>query len=186
MNNQEIMNKPLTAEEAKNLKFPCLLEVWDFKNRRGYCDIIDHITGKGRFVTNTGVEWHHAAVPSPEIAEAMRKQFGTQSEYPKRMLVWNDDESDAGPRIVLSDLGEKAKGRYIIVNQSSENEYQNGELFNWSYYSHAKPIPEPDQIAQEIAQLRQRLADLEAKHNQQSRYLEIITQQINGIKTQIK
>lgn len=79
--------------------------MWDVNNRTGYCAIIDQITVKGRFETNLGAHWPNAALPSPEIAEAMRKQFAPKSEYPKRMLVWNDDESKADPRIVLADLG---------------------------------------------------------------------------------
>ena len=162
------MNKPLTPEEAKKLTFPCLLEVWDLRNRGGHCAIIDHITGKGRFITTTGAEWQHAALPSTEITEAMRKQFGTQSEYPKQMLVWEYVEEEAQPRIVLADLGEKAKIRYIVVCKDHEPEFEKGGTFYSVPYSHAKPIPEPDPISQEIAELRQRLADLEAKHNQQS------------------
>lgn len=162
------MNKPLTAEEAKQLTFPCLLEVWDFKNRSGQYTLITNITPKGNFVTPAGGIWHNAALPAPEIAEAMRKQFGDQSEFPKRMLVWDDDESKANPRIVLTDLGKNAKNRYVVVKEIFETEFENGEMFNWTFYRNAKPIPDPDPIAQEIAEIRQRLADLEAKHSQQS------------------
>lgn len=166
-------NPPLTSEEAKNLTFPCLLEVWDYKNRTGHYVIISHITGKGSFVTTTGIEWHHAAVPSPEIAEAMRKQFGIQSEYPKRMLVWDYDESNAKERIVLADLGEKAQVGYIAVHPTYEHKFQNGQPFSWTCYAHAKPLPKGED------QLLEQLSELEKQ-------LEIITQQINGIKTQIK
>lgn len=162
------MNKPLTPEEAKNLTFPCLLEVWDFKNRSGQYTLITNITERGHFATPAGAIWRNAALPSPEIAEAMRKQFGSLNEYPKRMLVWDDDESNANPRIVLTDLGKNAKNRYVVVKEIFETEFKNGETFNWTFYKNAKPIPEPDPIAQEIAELRQRLADLEAKHSQQS------------------
>lgn len=174
MNNQEIMNKPLTAEEAKNLTFPCLLEVWDFKSRDGHHALITHMTQKGHFVTPVGAVYQKAAIPSPEIAEAMRKQFAPKSEYPKRMLVWDDDESKAEPRIVLADLGEKVKDRYIIVHEKDESEFEKGEIMvSWSFYEKAKPIPEVED------QLREQLSELEKQ-------LEIITQQINGIKTQIK
>lgn len=162
------MNKPLTPEEAKNLTFPCLLEVWDFKSMGTYHAIIAHITEMGNFETTKGVCWKNAALPSTEITEAMRKQFGTQSEYPKRMLVWNDDVAGAQPRIVLADLGEKVNKRYITVVGGDEFEFENGEEFSWSCFKNAKPIPEPDSISQEIAELRQRLADLEAKHSQQA------------------
>jgi hypothetical protein len=163
------MNKPLTPEEAKQLTFPCLLEVWDFKNRSGHHALISHITQKGHFVTPTDAHWHNAALPSPEIAEAMRKQFGTQSEFPKRMLVWDNDESMAAQRIVLADLGEKVKYPYVCLCASSEEEYNTGGGARTTWFKNAKPIPQPDPIAQEIAELRQRLADLEAKHNQQSK-----------------
>lgn len=163
------MNKPLTPEEAKNLNFPCLLEVWDYfriENKPLYI-FIDGLWNEG-FKGHNGGVWQHAALPSPEIAETMRKQFGTQSEYPKRMLVWDYEEREAEPRIVLADLGEKSGGRYIVVRNSYESKYENGEGFSCTKYKHAKPLPEPDPIAQEIAELRQRLAALEAKHNQQS------------------
>lgn len=163
------MNKALTPEEAKNLTFPCLLEVWDFKNRGTYHAIITHITEMGHFETTKGVCWQNAALPSPEITEAMRKQFGTQSEYPKWMLVWDDEESKAKLRIVLADLGKKVNRRYITVVGGDECEFENGEEFSWSCYKNAKLLPEPDPISQEIAELRKRLADLEAKHNQQSK-----------------
>lgn len=162
------MNKPLTAEEAKNLTFPCLLEVWNDER----CNSLYVVEGfiKNKFLTLAHGSWHDAALPSPEITEAMRKQFGSPSEYPKRMLVWDNDESMAAQRIVLADLGEKADYRYIVVSKGDESKFENGEVFDWSYYNHAKPIPDPDPdpIAQEIAELRKKLADLEAKHSQQS------------------
>ena len=172
MNNQEIMNKPLTAEEAKKLTFPCLLEVWDDER----CNSLYVVEGfiKNKFLTLAHGSWHNAALPSPEIAEAMRKQFAPKSEYPKRMLVWDDDESKAEPRIVLADLGEKVKDRYIIVHEKDESEFEKGEIMvSWSFYEKAKPIPEVED------QLKEQLSELEKQ-------LEIITQQINGIKTQIK
>lgn len=159
-------NPPLTPEEAKNLTFPCLLEVWG-NGRSNFHRIVTRIDAAGRFITSPGANWSCAALPSPEITEAMRKQFAPQSEYPKRMLVWDGEESEAQPRIVLADLGEKANGRYIVVARRNEEYFQNGQTFDWTWYSHAKPIPEPDQIAQEITEIRQRLAELEAKHNQQ-------------------
>lgn len=164
------MNKPLTAEEAKNLTFPCLLEVWN-QAQDGTYDIISGFPREDEyFLGENGSVWFNAALPSPEIAEAMRKQFAPKSEYPKRMLVWNDDESKAQPRIVIADLGEKAGVRYIVVFEDDESKFENGEAFSWCYFVNAKHIPDPDpeQIAQEIAELRQRLADLEAKHSQQA------------------
>ena len=160
------MNKPLTAEEAKNLTFPCLLEVWDDER----CNSLYVVEGyiKNKFSTLAHGSWHNAALPSPEITEAMRKQFAPNSEYPKRMLVWDRDESKAQQRIVLAYLGEKAKGRYIVVYANDESKFENKEVFSWCYFVNAKPIPEPDSISQEIAELRQRLAELEAKHSQQS------------------
>lgn len=162
------MNKPLTAEEAKNLTFPCLLEVWDFTNRRGHHTLITHITQIGNFATTTGAIWHNAALPSPEIAEAMRNQFAPKSEFPKRMLVWDNNE-DPETRIVIADIGEKAKNRYIVVGTGLECEFENGLEFSWTYFGNVKPITEPDPIAQEIEELRQRLDELEAKRNQQSK-----------------
>lgn len=162
-------NPPLTPEEAKNLNFPCLLEVWDCTNRTGRYAIITRVAGNGRFVNVNRTQWGYAALPSAEITEAMRKQFGTQSEYPKRMLVWGDDESKAQPRIVIGYLGEKYRHPYITVLKGDEDAYENGRGFGAISHTNAKPIPEPDPIAQEIAELRQRLADLEAKHNQQSK-----------------
>jgi hypothetical protein len=163
------MNKPLTAEEAKNLTFPCLLEVWDNKRMENApIYICIERFENGGFKAHHGTTWINASLPSPEIAEAMRKQFAPQSEYPKRMLVWDDEEKNAVPRIVLADLGEKAKSRYIVVVNTYEEKFQNGKQFDWYYYRNAKPLPEPDPISKEIAELRQRLADLEAKHNQQS------------------
>lgn len=163
------MNKPLTAEEAKNLTFPCLLEVWD-RNRDGnrgpVITVVMSLNNESQYVDTNNCTWYKAALPSPEITEAMRKQFAPASEYPKRMLVWDYDESQAEPRIVLSDLGEKASSRYIVVRSDCESKYENGEGFSCTDYNHAKPLPEPDPIAQEIAELRQRLAELEAKHNQ--------------------
>lgn len=161
------MNKPLTPEEAKNLTFPCLLEVWTIL-RSNHHSIVTHINEMGRLCSTHNATWRDAALPSPEITEAMRKQFGAQSEYPKRMLVWDSNESNAKPRIVIADLGEKARLRYIAVAGGDESKFENGKDFDLCHYKNAKPIPVPDPIAQEIAELRQRLADLEAKHNQQS------------------
>ena len=147
-------NPPLTPEKAKNLTFPCLLEVWCFKSRAGVYDLITHITERGHFATATEAIWHNAALPSLEITEAMRKQFGTQSEYPKRMLVWDYEEEEAEPRIVLADFGEKTAGRYIAVYSGYEKEFQNRDYFSWRSYNHAKPISPTDPISQEIAKLR--------------------------------
>lgn len=161
------MNAPLTAEEAKNLTFPCLLEVWCFDNRAGHYALISHTTEKGRFITLTDAIWHKAALPSPEITEAMRKQFAIKSEYPKRMLVWDGAETNSAERIVLADLGEKCESRYPAVSRCDEKSFEMGETYHIVSWHNAKPLPEPDPISQEIAQLRQRLMELEAKHNQQ-------------------
>ena len=162
------MNKPLTAEEAKNLTFPCLLEVWD-NDRLASPPLFSIVTGfEENGYLSDGSSWHNAALPSPEIAEAMRNQFGTPSEYPKRMLVWDSDEGQALERIVLADLGENSSRRYYGIPDNQEDNYFNGKKFTPIYWNHAKPLPEPDPISQEIAELRQRLADLEAKHSQQS------------------
>lgn len=161
-------SKPLTAEEAKKLTFPCLLEVWDYNRMRSIVLVNGFM--ENVYIASNGTVWRNAALPSPEIAEAMRKQFGSPSEYPKRMLVWDNNEARAIERIVLADLGEKAdNGRYIVVSEYNESKFENGEKFNWSYYKNAKPIPEPDAISQEIEELRKKLADLEAKHNKQSK-----------------
>ena len=163
-------NPPLTPEEAKNLTFPCLLEVWDASRTCNF-PIFLIVNGfeENRYQALNGGRWFRAALPSPEIAEAMRKQFAPKSEYPKRMLVWNGDESKAKPRIVLADFGEKAKVRYIVVFEDDEFKFENGEAFSWCYFANAKPMPdpEPDQIAQEIAELEKRIAEL--KSQQQSK-----------------
>ena len=162
----------LTAEEAKNLTFPCLLEVIEVlnpSNVKSHHALVVEINSRGSFVTEKGHEYYWAKFPSPQVAEIMRNQFGTQSEYPKRMLVWDYVEEEAQPRIVLADLGKKAKRKYIVVCGYNESNFESAQNFGWTYYNHAKPIPEPDPISQEIAELRQRIADLEAKHNQQSK-----------------
>lgn len=167
-------NPPLTLEEAANLTFPCLLEVWDgTRHAPPVYNVIVSLNQYGKVVSMMGSVWQNAAIPSPEITEAMRKQFGIQSEYPKRMLVWDDDESDAEPRMVIEDLGEKAKERYIVVQISNESEFLSGQAYYWTSYAHAKPLPKGED------QLKEQLSELEKQ-------LEIITQQINGIKTQIK
>jgi hypothetical protein len=163
-------NPPLTPEEAKNLTFPCLLEVWDyFRNENTPIYLVVERLANETFKAPNGGFWANAALPSPEITEAMRKQFAPESEYPKRMLVWDSAESMAVPKIVIADLGEKASVRYIAVAKGEEERFQNGQVFGWGQYRNAKPIPEPDPISKEIAELRQRLAELEAKHNQQSK-----------------
>ena len=159
------MNKPLTPEEAKNLTFPCLLEIWN-QTRISMYDIVLGITAEYEFTSLSGANYANAALPSPEIAKAMRKQFAPESEYPKRMLVWNRHEEAALERIVLADLGEKANIRYITVNGEYESKFENEEEFDWFHFKNAKPIPDTKPIAKEIAELRQRLADLKAKHNQ--------------------
>jgi hypothetical protein len=162
------MNKPLTAEEAKNLTFPCLLEVWDYERMENApINLIVEGFENSKFKATHGSTWIQAALPSPEITKAISKQFAITSGYPKLMLVWDNNKSMAVPKIVLADLGEKASVRYITVAKGEEEKFQNGQVFGWGYYRNAKPIPEPDPISKEIAELRQRLADLEAKHNQQ-------------------
>lgn len=95
------------------------------------------------------------------------------SEYPKRMLVWDDYAPAAEERIVIADLGEKAIKRYITVSKSYEHEFENGRKFDWFWHNYAKPIPEgEDQLSEQLSELEKQL--------------EIITQQINEIKTQIK
>lgn len=163
-------NPPLTAEEAKNLTFPCLLEVWDSDRVYG-SPVIVLVNGfkENRYLDSYGVRWSNAALPPSEIADIMRKQFGSPSEFPKRMLVWDYDESKAKERIILVDLGEKAEYRYIVVSINDEYSFENGGPFNCYYYKNAKPLPKPDPITQEIAKLRQMLANLEAKYNKQSK-----------------
>lgn len=163
------MNKTLTAEEAKNLTFPCLLEVWNINSSRGsIITVVMSLNNTSQFIALNGTTFNYAALPSPEIAEAMRKQFGVQSEYPKRMLVWDSEEKSAVARIVIGRLIGNPKYPYLAVEQRFEEDYKNGREYGHTVYKHAKPIPDPDPLSQEIAQLRQRLADLEAKHNQQA------------------
>lgn len=163
------MTKPLTAEEAKNLTFPCLLEVWDYgrmENEPIY--LIVESFQNSKFTASHGSTWIQAALPSPEITEAMCKQFAPVSEYPKKMLVWDSEEKSAVPRIVIGRLIGNPKYPYLTVEQRFEEDYKNGREYIHTVYKHAKPLPDPNPISQEIAELRQRLADLEAKHNQKN------------------
>lgn len=148
-------NKPLTAEEAKNLTFPCLLEVWEFsRSGPGIYVVVDRLTEDGKFRANSNWIWQNAALPPPEIEEAMRKQFGSKNEYPKRMLVWDDDKSNSRERIVLADLGEKALyGRYITVFSADESKFENGDFFHWNHYEHAESID----LAQKRKEEKQKL-----------------------------
>jgi hypothetical protein len=155
-------NEALTPEQAQQLTYPRLMEVWD-RDRRDLDPVIMVVlaTEYGQFVAAGGSLWNHAAEPSPEIAEAMRAQFAWQ---PKRMLVWDDDEEDAKERIVIADLGEKVMARrFITVSAPYESDFLNGEEYGWHHYNHAKTLP--DHIAEKIAKLKREIAELEQKLN---------------------
>lgn len=153
-------NPALTPEQARRLTYPRMMEVRD--DDRMDLDpiyrLVEDYTEKG-YVTRSGeAHWKNAAEPPAEIAEAMQKQFAWQ---PKRMLVWRDEERDAVERIVIHDLGEMAiNGRYICVNESDEGNFANGKHYDWTYYNHAKPLPELDPITAEIEELTKRIEEL--------------------------
>jgi hypothetical protein len=155
-------NPALTPEQAQQLTYPRLMEVWDGERSESEpsYSIISEFNDYG-FVSYIGLNWENAAEPSPEIAEAMRAQFAWQ---PKRMLVWDDDEEDAKERIVIADLGEKVMSRrFITVSAPYESDFLNGEEYEWHHYHHAKTLP--DHIAEKIAKLKREIAELEQKLN---------------------
>lgn len=138
-------NPEITLNEAHSLKYPRLMEVWT-NGRSGRHDIITSVGPCGGFHTASGAIYWKAAHPSEQTLESLSHQFAPKSEYPKRMLVWDSNESNAKERIVIADLGEKANYRYMIVHIDSESKFENGQEFNWYYYRNAKPLPEPDPI----------------------------------------
>lgn len=164
------MNKRLTEEDATKLKYPCLLEVWDNEQRKTqyptYKIVIGISVNGEKFIDLSNFYWDNAALPSIGIDDAMRKQFGSPNEYPKRMLVWDGDESKAEARIVLAYLGEKVQYPYVCVCASSEEEFNTDGGARTTWFRHAKPLPDADPIAQEIAKLKQRILDLESQQNQ--------------------
>jgi hypothetical protein len=157
-------NPALTPEQAQQLTYPRLMEVWDEERSESEpsYSIISEFNDYG-FVSYIGLNWENAAEPPAEIAEAMRAQFAWQ---PKRMMVWDVNEADAKERIVIADLGEKVKARrFITVSLPYESDFLNGEEYGWHYYHHAKPLPDP--ITEEIAELKRRIAELEQKRSNQ-------------------
>lgn len=147
-------NPPLTAEEAAKLTFPCLLEVWDDER----CNNLYVVEGfiKNRYQALNGGRWLRAALPSHEIAEAMRKQFAPNSEFPKPMLVWHfpNDEDKASEALVLHDFGPRVKDfRYIAVAETYRKMYETGGNFEIRAWSRAKPIPEPDPLQEKRQEL---------------------------------
>jgi len=92
------MNNLLTKEEATKLKYPCLLEVWDNEKRKTkyptYKIVIGMSVNGERFIDLSNFYWDNAALPSPEIAEAMRKQFSTESKFIDETIKYlNADEA---------------------------------------------------------------------------------------------
>jgi hypothetical protein len=155
-------NPALTPEQAQELTYPRLMEVWDGERSESEpsYSIISEFNDYG-FVSYIGLNWENAAEPSPEIAEAMRAQFVFK---PQRMLVWDGDEEDAKEKIVIADLGEKVMARrFITVSGAYESDFLNGEEYGWHHYDHAKPLSAP--IAEKIAKLKREIAELEQKLN---------------------
>ena len=57
----------------------------------------------------------------------------------KKMLVWNDDESDAVERIVIEVL---VDGSCYAVRECDEDNFLNDLLYGQKYWMNCKPIPE--------------------------------------------
>lgn len=106
------MNKPLTPEEAKNLTFPCLLEIWN-QTRISMYDVVIAINAEGHFIkftTLSGANYTHAALPSPNIAKAMSKQFRTKSKFIEKSM---EDFSAYDARKISQSEGTNQLGRII-------------------------------------------------------------------------
>ena len=116
------MNKPLTAEEAKNLTFPCFLEVWDYQRMENApIYLIVESFENSKFKASHGSTWIQAALPSPEIAEAMKRQFEIKSEFIDNSLQnFNADEARKICENILN--GELRKILCIIKKQAEGGE----------------------------------------------------------------
>jgi hypothetical protein len=112
------MNKPLTEEEATKITYPCLLEVWDNEKRKTknptYKIVIGISTNGSRFIDLSNFYWDNAALPSPEITEAMQKQFAHESKFIDETIKnLNADETiknlnaDEAKKISVNNIPEK-------------------------------------------------------------------------------
>lgn len=116
------MTKPLTAEEAKNLTFPCLLEIWN-KTRISMYDIVLGITSNDEFTSLSGANYANAALPCPEIGEAMKRQFEIKSEFRDKSLQnFNADEAQ---KMSVNNIPEKLYKYLSEIKKQAEK----GERF---------------------------------------------------------
>ena len=74
-----------------------------------------------------------------------------EKTFPREMLVWDGFEDDAIKAIVLCKLDFKnIINPYIVVMNHHEENYKNGDTFEWTYYKNAKELPEVNEEKEEL------------------------------------
>lgn len=70
--------------------------------------------------------------------------------FPRKMLVWDNEEKDSEEKIVLwENTFGNCVDRFIYVHPSWEEEYLKGEEYRTSECKNAKELPEPEEMTLE-------------------------------------
>ena len=85
-----------------------------------------------------------------------------EKTFPRRMLVWDDYESNSSNMLVLQDLGDRVIYRYICLDSNYEKAYKKGGRYAIELCKHAGEIP-TEQLTKEqiIEDYRKQGRDIE-------------------------
>ena len=118
------MNKPLTPKEAKTLKFPCLLEVWDYdRMENAPIHLIVESFENSKFKSSYDSTWIQAALPNTYITEAMHKQFSTESKFTDETIKYFN--ADKAQKMSVNNIPEKLYKYLSEIKKAAEK----GERF---------------------------------------------------------
>ena len=82
-----------------------------------------------------------------------------EKTFPRKMLVWDDDEKNAAERIVLweNTFGNPVN-KYVAVHNHYENDFEKGKIYPTRGWQHAKEIPaKPEPVKLTVAEICKKL-----------------------------
>lgn len=88
-------------------------------------------------------------------------------EFPRKMLVWHQDERHATIRWVLYIIPDKnCKNPIVTVSMCNEASFEKGNNYCTTTYKNAKEVPEITPLQKEFNELQTQIKDLQEKANE--------------------